>query len=174
MAFYFATAESDKRALMPLILNSTSDFATTDIGAPVFADASGYATLVGSTTVNSHWIGGAVRGILHNIDYTGLKVYVRPMIPGDKMEVDYSTTYENSTGINRIVSTNIGKIFRTCAVATTGGSSGSTGVIKNRYLDPSTYAVAIDGSTGFNFRLVDFSTLSKKATVTFVSTGTSV
>jgi hypothetical protein len=96
------------------------------------------------------------------------------MVPGDKMIVDYSTTYENSTGINRIVSTNIGKIFRTCAVATTGGSSGSTGIIKNRYLDPSTYAVAIDGSTGFNFRLVDFSTINKQAHVVFCTTGTSL
>ena len=174
MAFYFANANADQRALMPMIIASTATVATSDIGCPIFADAggAGEASMYGSTAVNSHFIGNVCRGILHSIDFDNLRAYVKPMIPGDKMSVDYSTTYENSTGINRIVSTNIGKIFRTCAVATTGGSSGSTGIIKNRYLDPSTYAVAVDGSTGFNFRLVDFSTLQKRAQVIFCTTGT--
>lgn len=173
MAFRFATAEADKRALMPMIIATTATFATSDIGCPVF-EISGEASQYPSTTVNSHYIGGLCKGILHSLDFDNLRAYVRPMIPGDKMTVDYSTTYENSTGLNRIVSTNIGKIFRTCAVATTGGSSGSTGIIKNRYLDPSTYSITIDGSSGFNFRLADFSTVNKTAQVIFVSTGTSV
>lgn len=174
MAFYFANAEADKRALMPMIIATTATFATSDIGAPVFENASGEADPVPSTTVNSHYIGGKCKGILAGLDFENLRAFVRPMIPGDKLIVDYSTTYENSTGINRIVSTNIGKIFRTCGVATTGGSSGSTGVIKHRYLDPSTYSVAVDGSSGFNFRLASFSSNNRQATVFYVSTGTSV
>lgn len=173
MAFYFTTAEADKRSLMPMIIATTATVATSDIGCPIF-EVSGEASMYPSTTVNSHYIGGLCKGILQSIDFTNLRAYVRPMIPGDKMVVDYSTTLENSTGINRIVSTNIGKVFRTCAVATTGGSSGSTGIIKNRYLDPSTYSVTVDGSSGFNFRLVDFSTINKTASVIFVSTGTAV
>lgn len=172
MAFYFANANADQRSLMPMIMASTTVAVSTDIGCPMFADANGTATMYGSTTVNSHFIGGTCRGILHSIDNDNLKCYVRPMIPGDKMSIDWSTDYENSSGINRIVSTNIGKIFRTCAVATTGGSSGSTGIIKNRYIDPSTYSLTIDGSTGFNFRLVDYSTLQKRGQFIFCTTGT--
>jgi hypothetical protein len=157
-----------------MILASTAIVATTDIGCPIYGDASGQATPIPSTTVNSRFIGGACRGILHSIDFDKLLAYVKPMIPGDKMTIDYSTTYENSTGLNRIVSTNIGKVFRTCAVATTGGSSGSTAYMKERFIDPSTYSLAIDGSSGFNFRLVSFSTVNKTVDVIFVSTGTSV
>ena len=174
MAFYFATAEADKRSSVPMILASTAIVATTDIGCPIYEDASGQATPIPSTTVNSRWIGGACRGILQNIDFDKLLAYVKPMFPGDRMTVDYSTTYENSTGINRIVSTNIGKIFRTCAVATTGGSSGSTAYMKERFIDPSTYSVVVDGSSGFNFRLASFSTVNRTVDVIYVSTGTSI
>jgi len=75
--------------------------------------------------------------------------YVAPILPGELIEVDYSTTYERSAGTNLIATSNIGKYF---------GVSNTTTIAGANNLDPSVAGNAPGTTNGLFFKLCGFST----------------
>ena len=74
--------------------------------------------------------------------------YVRPICPGELIEGDYSTTYENSTSF-LLASSNKGKFF-TIGATTTPTAGG--------YIDPSLAGDAAGTTDSLFFRMMDYST----------------
>lgn len=75
--------------------------------------------------------------------------YVAPILPGEIIEVDYSTTYERSTGTSLMATSNIGKYF---------GVSNTTTIAGANNLDPSVAGNAPGTTNGLFFKLCGFST----------------
>ena len=93
---------------------------------------------------------------------TSVLVAIQPVMPGEVIVADYSTTVERSTGVNVMVTTNIGRWF--------GIGGGTTTVVLGMYIDPSRSAATPGTTDGMFFKLMGFSTKESKCWGTIHST----
>ncbi|MBW2003005.1 MAG: hypothetical protein JRI72_00110 [Deltaproteobacteria bacterium] len=160
--------------------NASSDYlpVSSDAGKLVMA-SSNTVHAMSSTTISFLSTDGSVvlAGIFVKPEYeldesscstfgsTSCKLWVQPILPGDILEVDYTTATYTSGSSGDLHTTNIGMFYRP------GFSSDSTNVtqqaVGRSYLNVSTGTNVSDWSTGNVFRLNSYSTVHKTAEVVY-------
>lgn len=155
MAFWFKYQPTNRAAVPVLPAASTllGQIKSTDIGSLITAGSSvlgEYGALPVGTTLDA----GCYLGIL--IDDNGttagstVPFYVLPIVPGNVLEANYSTTVERSTGVSIIATSNIGRYV--------GIGGGTTTVVLGKYIDPSLASTAPGTTNHLFFRMLGFST----------------
>lgn len=147
-------------------------FASSDRGKLVVASSAKVALLQGSSLAPTVPIVGVFTVIGNGVAYTSQfstnPVYFETILPGEVLEVDYSTAYAATTN-NLLVTTNIGYYFNTCTTEgiAAGGSSIIDPAVLAGYLDPADGVAAAD--TSHWIRLVGFDNARRVAFVTIPS-----
>lgn len=113
---------------------------------------------------------------------TACKLWYQPVLDGDILEVDYSTQSSNlgtaDNGVNRTSgttgdfhTTNIGMYYKVCysSDSTTAVAGGAP--VNTAYLNASTGTAIKTQATGRVFKLIDYSSKAKTATVVYDSLG---
>lgn len=81
---------------------------------------------------------------------TSVQVAIQPVLPGEIIEADYSTTVARAAAANVIATTSIGKYF--------GIGGGTTTVVLGMYVDPSVASDTPGTTNGLFFKLMGFDT----------------
>jgi hypothetical protein len=97
-----------------------------------------------------------------------IPVYIEKIKPGDKIEADYSTDVETSTGIgdSLLVTSNIGYYF---GIGAPGGNNTTT-IVRGLYIDPSIATTAAGTTANCFFKMESYSTVARKMVGTINST----
>lgn len=143
------------KALIPVLpgASTVSGFiASSDVGKLCLASSNNGLLAAGSTADFGPATG--VLGIVASVPTattpgSTVPFYVAPILPGEVIEADYSTSYEGSTGVSVIATSNIGK-FMTWGNAVT--------VASGAHIDPSLAGNAAGTTNALFFRLRGFST----------------
>jgi hypothetical protein len=98
---------------------------------------------------------------------TSATVWVQPILPGEIIEADYSTTVNRVGGTNVIGTTSIGLYF---GFGGTTGAANTTTIFVGNYIDPSVASTAPGTTDGCFFRLRGFSTQNQTCWGTISST----
>lgn len=140
------------------------------IGGMITSTCVGYLCVTASTIASNNQFGEIpvastadmmkVKGIIAAVptDTTSgstTPFYIFPILPGDVLTAEYSTTVERSTGASIIASTNRGYFV---------GLGTGTGQL-GRYVDPSLASTAPGTTDCLLLRLIDFSTQNDTADV---------
>ncbi len=141
--------------------------ATTDYGKLITAGSTGGYGQFGGLPIGTTADLWRFYGILHYLSTnttsasTSTPMYVAPILPGEIIEADYSTTVERSTGTSVIATTNRGYWF---------GLGGTTATVLGNYIDPSVCSTAPGTTNGMFFQMHGFSTSRKVVWGVFNST----
>ena len=97
---------------------------------------------------------------------TACRLKVQRVLDGDVLEVDYSTASSHSSGTSGdLHTTNIGMFYR--YAHSSDSTTATLGTAVGQYLNVTTGANVLGTSRGMVFRLESYSTIDKKATVTY-------
>jgi len=156
--------------------STAGNIQTTDIGRLVGnttgGDLQGVSLLMGTTNTALQIIKGILVAMPSGATgstagSTSATVWVQPILPGEIIEADYSTTVNVSGGANVIGTTSIGLYF---GLGGTTGGANSTTIFVGKYIDPSVASTAPGTTNGCFFRLRGFSTESHTCWGTISST----
>lgn len=153
MAFRFVQEPYGRKMLKVLPGASTvlGFVGATDVGKMCMA-SSNHGLLAVGTTADTARAAGVI-GIISAVPTattpgSSVPFYVTPVLYGDVIEIDYSTTYNGTTDI-ALATTNIGKYYSFGASTTPAGGA---------YFDASIAGNAPGTTDSLMFKLVDFST----------------
>ncbi len=166
------------KAYIPHLTDASTagNIQTTDIGRLVGnttgGDNQGVSLLLATTNAALHIIKGILVAMPSGATgstagSTSATVWVQPILPGEIIEADYSTTVARVSDANVIGTTSIGLYFGL------GGSTlaaNTTTVFVGNYIDPSVASTAPGTTNGCFFRLRGFSTESHTCWGTINST----
>ena len=156
MAFWIKGVPIQKQYMpvYPVASTATGMVKSTDVGSLCVANSSVYSPQGGlplGTTADSYRILGIIATVPDATSAgSAVPFYVQPILPGDIVEAQYSTTVERSTGANIITSSNGGYWI--------GIGGGSTATVYGAYIDPSLASTAPGTSNGLFFKMFGFST----------------
>ena len=161
MAFWIKGVPIQKQYMpvYPVASTATGMVKSTDVGRLCVANSTatgwgGYSPQGGlplGTTADSYRIIGIIATV-PDATSAGSTVpfYVQPILPGDIVEAQYSTTVERSTGLSIITSTNKGYWI--------GIGGGSTSTVYGKYIDPSLASTAPGTANSLFFKMLGYST----------------
>jgi hypothetical protein len=142
------------------------------VGNTTGGDLQGVSLLMGTTNTALQIIKGILVAMPSGTTgstagSTSATVWVQPILPGEIIEADYSTTVNRVGGTNVIGTTSIGLYF---GFGGTTGAANTTTIFVGNYIDPSVASTAPGTTDGCFFRLRGFSTQNQTCWGTISST----
>lgn len=162
MAFWIKGTPIQRKYLpvYPVASTVTGFIGTSDVGRLCVANSTatgwgGFSPQGGlplGTTADAYRILGIIATVPEaTTPGSTVPFFVQPILPGDIVEAQYSTTVERSSGLNIIATSNCGYWLGL------GGTS-STATVLGKYIDPSLASTAPGTTNGMFFKMWGFST----------------